>query len=77
MAGLKSMFIRAIDWELIGALILKSKIISLRTLFLAMTIWFLGLARKRTRLNEFSEKEQCQLFNWRYALCDSAIRKYV
>ena len=31
----------------------------------------------RTRLDSFSEKEQGQLINWGYALCDAAIRKHV
>lgn len=35
------------------------------------------LAGMRTRLNRFSEKEQCRLINWGYALCDAALRTYV
>lgn len=35
-----------------------------------------ALATMRTRLNPFSESEQCQLINWGYALCDAAVRKY-
>ena len=35
------------------------------------------LAGIRTRLNPFSEEEQCQLINWGYALCDAALRKFV
>ncbi len=35
------------------------------------------LAAMRTRLNHFSEQEQCDLINWGYALCDAAMRKYV
>jgi NTE family protein len=31
----------------------------------------------RTRLNPFSEEEQCRLINGGYALCDAAMRKYV
>lgn len=31
----------------------------------------------RTRLNEFSAKEQGQLINWGYALADAGMRKYV
>lgn len=31
----------------------------------------------RTRLNPFSEAEQCRLINGGYALCDAAMRKYV
>lgn len=33
------------------------------------------LAVLRTRLNPFSEREQEQLINWGYALCDAAVRK--
>jgi NTE family protein len=36
-----------------------------------------ALASIRTRLNAFSEREQCQLINWGYAVCDAAIRRYV
>jgi NTE family protein len=36
-----------------------------------------SLQHVRTRLNPFSEKEQGQLINWGYALCDAAIRRYV
>jgi len=35
------------------------------------------LASIRTRLNSFSEAEQCRLINGGYALCDAAMRKYV
>lgn len=35
------------------------------------------LARLRTRLNPFSEKEQGRLINWGYAVCDAAMRRYV
>ena len=35
------------------------------------------LARIRTRLDPFSEAEQCSLINWGYAVCDAAMRKYV
>ncbi|MBI1892886.1 MAG: patatin-like phospholipase family protein [Candidatus Rokubacteria bacterium] len=35
------------------------------------------LARIRTRLNPFTEAEQCALINWGYAVCDAAMRKYV
>lgn len=35
------------------------------------------LAGVRTRLNKFSEAEQCQLINWGYALADAALRKHV
>ena len=31
----------------------------------------------RTRLNKFNEREQCELINWGYAICDAAIRRYV
>ena len=34
------------------------------------------LAKIRTRLNPFSEEEQCTLINWGYAACDAAVRKY-
>src|SRR5215813_10852513 len=34
------------------------------------------LAKIRTRLNAFSEEEQCTLINWGYAVCDAAVRKY-
>jgi len=36
-----------------------------------------GLAQIRTRLNEFSPKEQGNLINWGYALADAAMRKHV
>lgn len=36
-----------------------------------------ALQHVRTRLNEFSEREQGQLINWGYALADAAMRKYV
>lgn len=35
------------------------------------------LASIRTRLNRFSESEQCQLINWGYAVCDAAMRRHV
>jgi NTE family protein len=35
------------------------------------------LANLRTRLNEFTESEQCELINWGYALCDAALRRHV
>jgi NTE family protein len=35
------------------------------------------LSRVRTRLNAFTEAEQCSLINWGYALCDAAVRRYV
>jgi NTE family protein len=34
------------------------------------------LAKVRTRLNPFTEAEQCSLINLGYALCDAAVRKY-
>jgi len=35
------------------------------------------LSSVRTRLNPFTEVEQCRLINGGYALCDAAMRKYV
>jgi NTE family protein len=35
------------------------------------------LSTMRTRLNAFSEEEQCSLINAGYALCDAAMRKWV
>jgi NTE family protein len=35
------------------------------------------LAGTRTRLNRFSEAEQCRLINWGYAVCDAAMRRHV
>jgi len=35
------------------------------------------LAGIRTRLNSFSESEQCRLINWGYAVCDAALRRHV
>lgn len=35
------------------------------------------LASIRTRLNRFTESEQCELINWGYALCDAAMRRHV
>jgi NTE family protein len=35
------------------------------------------LAGIRTRLNKFSEREQCELINWGYAVCDAAMRRDV
>jgi NTE family protein len=37
----------------------------------------LELAGMRTRLNGFSESEQCRLINWGYAICDAAVRRYL
>ena len=34
------------------------------------------IAGIRTRLNPFSEKEQCELINWGYAVCDAAVRAH-
>ncbi len=34
------------------------------------------LAKVRTRLNAFTEEEQCSLINWGYAACDAAVRKF-
>jgi NTE family protein len=34
------------------------------------------IASMRTRLDPFSEVEQCLLINWGYALCDAAVRRY-
>jgi NTE family protein len=36
-----------------------------------------SLQKVRTRLNPFNEKEQGQLINWGYALCDAAVRRHV
>jgi NTE family protein len=36
-----------------------------------------ALAQMRTRLNRFTEQEQCELINWGYALCDAALRRHV
>ena len=35
-----------------------------------------ALAGMRTRLNTFSEQEQCELINWGYALADAALRTH-
>ena len=35
------------------------------------------LAGMRTRLNSFSEREQCLLINWGYAVCDAAMRRWM
>jgi len=35
------------------------------------------LAMIRTRLNPFSEEEQCRLINWGYAVCDIRMRRYL
>jgi NTE family protein len=35
------------------------------------------LAAIRTRLNHFSEREQCELVNWGYAISDAAVRRWV
>jgi NTE family protein len=37
----------------------------------------LALASLRTRLNSFSEAEQCELINWGYAVCDAAMQCHV
>ena len=34
-----------------------------------------ALASIRTRLNQFSEAEQCSLINWGYAICDASMRR--
>jgi NTE family protein len=34
------------------------------------------LASMRTRLNSFNDREQEQLINWGYALCDAALRRH-
>jgi NTE family protein len=34
------------------------------------------LAKIRTRLNPFSEAEQCSLINLGYAVCDAAVRRF-
>lgn len=34
------------------------------------------LANLRTRLNPFTEAEQCSLINWGYAVCDAAVRRF-
>lgn len=36
-----------------------------------------ALRHMRTRLNPFNEREQCELINWGYALCDAALRAHV
>jgi len=36
-----------------------------------------ALAGMRTRLNAFSEEEQCRLVNWGYALADAAVRRHL
>jgi NTE family protein len=36
----------------------------------------LALADLRTRLSKFSEREQCELINWGYAIADAAMRSY-
>lgn len=35
------------------------------------------LADMRTRLNRFTESEQCRLINWGYAVSDAALRRWV
>ena len=35
-----------------------------------------ALAAMRTRLNTFTEQEQCELINWGYALADAALRTH-
>jgi hypothetical protein len=37
----------------------------------------IALAKLRTRLNPFSDREQEQLINWGYALADAAVRNHV
>ncbi|MCP4599817.1 MAG: hypothetical protein GY847_04630 [Proteobacteria bacterium] len=34
------------------------------------------LSEIRTRIDSFSDDEQCELINWGYAVCDAALRKY-
>jgi len=34
------------------------------------------LANVRTRLNRFSDAEQCTLINWGYAICDASVRRH-
>jgi NTE family protein len=36
-----------------------------------------ALSDLRTRLNSFTEDEQCCLINWGYAICDAALRRWV
>src|SRR5690606_34906778 len=36
-----------------------------------------ALRKVRTRLSPFNEKEQSELINWGYALCDAAMRKHM
>jgi len=36
-----------------------------------------SLSAIRTRLNRFTDEEQCRLINWGYALTDAALRKHV
>lgn len=36
-----------------------------------------ALSDVRTRLDSFSDQEQCQLIDWGYALCDAAMRRHV
>jgi NTE family protein len=36
-----------------------------------------GLKDIRTRLNAFDRTEQESLINWRYALCDAAMRSFI
>jgi NTE family protein len=36
-----------------------------------------ALSVMRTRLNAFNDREQCELINWGYAVCDAAMRKHV
>lgn len=51
------------DYELADALTCRDEVVH-------------PLALIRTRLNSFSDREQGQLINWGYALCDAAVRKY-
>lgn len=37
----------------------------------------MAIQNMRTRLNTFNEREQCELINWGFALCDAAMRKRV
>ncbi len=39
--------------------------------------WTTKLAAMRTRLNPFSEEEQCRLINWGYAGCDASLRRWM
>ena len=39
--------------------------------------WVTKLSGIRTRLDSFSEDEQCRLINWGYASCDASLRSFV